>query len=59
MAVNKSQGQSFNVVGLELSSGCFNHGQLYVARSRGTDGNKLFILTDNGLTPNIVYKDIS
>ena len=58
MTINKSQGQSFNVVGLELSSGCFTHGQLYVACSRVTDSNKLFILAENVKTDNIVYKEL-
>lgn len=46
MLINKSQGQSFNVVGLELSSGCFTHRQFYVSCSRVIE-NKLFIFDDN------------
>ncbi|KAG5715428.1 hypothetical protein E4T56_gene6682 [Termitomyces sp. T112] len=31
MTINKSQGQSVKHVGLDLQSGVFSHGQLYVA----------------------------
>ena len=34
MTINKSQGQSFKVVGLDLETECFAHGQLYVGCSR-------------------------
>ncbi|XP_074096810.1 ATP-dependent DNA helicase pif1-like [Cotesia typhae] len=34
MTINKAQGQSLQVTGLNLSSPCFSHGQLYVACSR-------------------------
>uniref|UniRef100_UPI00358EB4DA ATP-dependent DNA helicase PIF1-like n=1 Tax=Myxine glutinosa TaxID=7769 RepID=UPI00358EB4DA len=34
MIINKSQGQSLKVAGVELTSPCFSHGQLYVACSR-------------------------
>ena len=36
MTVNKSQGQSFNFVGVDLRIPAFTHGQLYVALSRVT-----------------------
>ena len=34
MTINKSQGQTFNRVGIHLPSPVFSHGQLYVAFSR-------------------------
>ncbi|KAM4034540.1 ATP-dependent DNA helicase PIF1-like [Anomaloglossus baeobatrachus] len=33
MSINKAQGQSLKVVGIDLQSTCFSHGQLYVACS--------------------------
>ena len=34
MTMNKSQGQTFESVGIDLRTGFFNHGQLYIALSR-------------------------
>jgi ATP-dependent exoDNAse (exonuclease V) alpha subunit len=34
MTINKSQGQTMSICGLDLSTPCFSHGQLYVACSR-------------------------
>jgi len=34
MTINKSQGQTFHRVGIDLRKDIFNHGQLYVAFSR-------------------------
>lgn len=44
MSINKSQGQSLPVVGLDLRNSVFSHGQLYVALSRVTDVSKLHVL---------------
>ena len=56
MTINKSQGQSLKVTGIDLTEECFSHGQLYVAMSRTQDSNQLYILTDNNReTKNIVY----
>lgn len=34
MTVHKSQGQTFDYIGVDLTQECFGHGQLYVAISR-------------------------
>lgn len=53
--INKSQGQSLELCGLDLRTDCFSHGQLYVACSRVGKPDNLCILTDNGTAKNIVY----
>lgn len=72
MTINKSQGQTFDKVGIYLPSPCFAHGQLYVAfsRARGFDKVKIFV-EDSTLqgrlnrqqveatyTRNIVYREV-
>lgn len=58
MTINKSQGQTFNVAGLDLSVECFSHGQLYVALSRATSNQNLFVFSNEKTALTIVYKDI-
>lgn len=36
LTINKTQGQSLGIVGLDLTKEVFNHAQLYVALSRVT-----------------------
>ncbi|KAK8792732.1 hypothetical protein WA158_002607 [Blastocystis sp. Blastoise] len=43
MTINKSQGQTFERVGVYLDRPVFSHGQLYVAFSRARSFNALFI----------------
>ena len=59
MTINKAQGQSVKLVGLDLRVPCFSHGQLYVALSRVTSpqGLKVIFPTDEPVTVNVVYKD--
>ena len=59
MTINKSQGQSIKVVGLDLETPVFGHGQLYVGLSRCTSAAQIKILTDSDepITKNVVYKE--
>ena len=58
MTINKAQGQTLKVVGLNLEEACFSHGQLYVGCSRVGNENDLYILNNDGKTKNIVYKEV-
>jgi ATP-dependent DNA helicase PIF1 len=59
MTINKSQGQTFTRVGISLMEPVFTHGQLYVALSRVTMQDQLFILLPPGKTYtwNQVYQE--
>ena len=57
MTINKSQGQTLKIAGLDLSYPCFSHGQLYVGCSRVGSPEKLYIRAPNGKTTNIVYPE--
>lgn len=56
MTINKSQGQSLEVCGINLEFPCFAHGQLYVACSRVGKPSSLFIYAPQNKTKNIVYE---
>ncbi|XP_054746754.1 ATP-dependent DNA helicase pif1-like [Anastrepha obliqua] len=56
MSINKSQGQSLSVCGINLENPCFSHGQLYVACSRVGKPSTLFIDAPEHKTKNIVYQ---
>ncbi|CAK1602388.1 unnamed protein product [Parnassius mnemosyne] len=58
MTINKAQGHTLQVAGVNLEKPCFSHGQLYVACSRLSNAHNLHILSPNGKTYNIVYSSI-
>jgi len=61
MTVNKSQGQTLGIVGLDLRTSAFTHGQFYVAMSRVTDVTKVAVLQtsiSSVTTHNIVYPEL-
>ncbi|CAH2098240.1 unnamed protein product [Euphydryas editha] len=57
MTINKAQGQTLSVAGVDLTTDCFSHGQLYVALSRVNNPNNLFVYIPTGSTYNIVYTE--
>jgi ATP-dependent DNA helicase PIF1 len=61
ITINKSQGQTFNNVGVYLPSPVYSHGQLYVAISRVTSSANIKIFNGqgpNGYMRNVVYKEV-
>jgi len=56
ITINKSQGQSLKVAGVDLRKPCFAHGQLYVACSRVSRNRNLHFLAPTGKKRNVVYK---
>ncbi|XP_058211687.1 uncharacterized protein LOC131323863 [Rhododendron vialii] len=66
MTINKAQGQTLDIVGVNLQEPVFSHGLLYVALSRDTAASKIKVVVDAysdrdktaALTKNIVYGEI-
>lgn len=56
ITINKAQGQSLSVAGLNLENSCFSHGQLYVACSRVGTPKNLYVYTPTEKTQNIVIR---
>jgi ATP-dependent DNA helicase PIF1 len=56
MSINKAQGQSLKVAGINLETPCFSHGQLYVACSRVGTGKNLYVFAPNAKTKKVVYR---
>ena len=57
MSINKSQGQTFKTIGVDLTSECFSHGMFYVCTSRTGTSEKLYILAPNKRSRNVVYHE--
>jgi len=55
MTINKAQGLSLQVCGLNLENECFSHEQLYVIRSRVCKPSDLYVYAENGQTKNVVH----
>ncbi|KAG5546078.1 hypothetical protein RHGRI_018302 [Rhododendron griersonianum] len=47
MTINKAQGQTLDIVGVNLQEPVFSHGQLYVALSRATAASKIKVILEN------------
>ncbi|XP_074102059.1 ATP-dependent DNA helicase pif1-like [Cotesia typhae] len=58
MTINKAQGQSLKLAGVDLQSDCFSHGQFYVACSRVSSSENLIIIQPEKRTKNVVYKEV-
>ena len=59
MTINKSQGQTFKAVGVDLTNESFTHGMLYVALSRVGSPNCLTLLVgENSKTRNVIYNEV-
>ncbi len=68
MTINKSQGQTFDKLGIYLPAPVFSHGQLYVAFSRARGYSYISIKVDNNssqglfsnktLTQNVIYREV-
>lgn len=67
MTIDKSQGQTFEKVGIYLYDPCFTHGELYVTLSRCNSKNGIKVVIPNTVshqnndttqTKNPVYKEV-
>ncbi|XP_055308166.1 ATP-dependent DNA helicase pif1-like [Sitodiplosis mosellana] len=56
ITINKSQGQSMEICGINLEYPVFSHGQLYVTCSRVGKPQALYIYAKDSQTKNIVYR---
>ena len=60
MTINKSQGGTFEKIGVDLTKDVFSHGQLYVALSRVRKKSNITIFLQHGQTEtsNIVWQEV-
>ncbi|XP_042242583.1 uncharacterized protein LOC121879863 [Homarus americanus] len=54
MSINKSQGQTFKTIDIDLTNPCFSHGMFYVVVSRTGTSKNLYILANQRKTRNVV-----
>ena len=54
-SINKAQGLTLKVVGLNLETQCFSYGQLYVGCSQVGCCDNLFVFALDNMTQNVVY----
>ena len=70
ITINKSQGQTFDHVGIDLQTAVFSHGQLYVALSRSRNPQHVkvriepnpqqgqLLQDEHQFTRNVVFKEV-
>ncbi|GFR64841.1 ATP-dependent DNA helicase PIF1 [Elysia marginata] len=58
MTINKAQGQTLKVIGLDLRQPIFAHGMLYVALSRTGKEDSITTLSSQRLARNVVYTEV-
>ena len=59
MTINKSQGQTFKAVGVDMTDESFSHGMLYVVLSRvGSPDCLNLLVRENRKTRNVVYSEV-
>ena len=59
MTINKSQGQTFKAVGVDMTDESFTHGMLYVALSRvGSPECLTLLVREDRKTRNVVYSEV-
>jgi len=59
MTINKSQGQTFKAVGVDMTNESFTHGMLYVALSRvGSPDCLTLIVREGRKAHNVVYSEV-
>ncbi|GBM31639.1 hypothetical protein AVEN_50425-1 [Araneus ventricosus] len=58
MTINKAQGKSLKIVGVDLRTDCFTHSQVYATCSGVSPSDSLVILQSEVKTANVEYKEV-